>query len=467
MKPRLLIGAAAVFGAFCFTGQARAADDCSHWRNEARKTSDLDTLNNLLTRASGGCDVAVVQAIRDRITAVRNGPQGSNSGQASPTPPPSGPPSPPTPPAHSSVLTIGQTANGALTDHSATDSNGVAYDAWSFHADAGQHFEVTMTAANNSGLDTYLSVGRASGGQYQEIASNDDRGDGTLNSMVRFQADRTGDYAIRARTFGAGQYGAYQLLVRPYTQHAVVTNALNIGQTVNGSLTEETATDSDNVPYDVWTFHADAGQRLQISMSAAQGSSLDTYLVVGRVNGGEFHEIASNDDRGDGTFNSLLRFVPPDTGEYTIHARTFSSDSYGAYQLSVTANPFVVSSPQSIDARANAWSQQGDLTDTVDHMDFEFHPDHGKRYSVRAISDDFTPVVDVALLGSGGHVTEVNFFDYNAANSNQTGASSADANTRPSEVAEFRADAQGRYIFRVSAANLKPGHFSLIVTEVH
>src|SRR5262249_16989902 len=129
---------------------------------------------------------------------------------------------------------------------------------------------------------------------------------------------------------------------------------------------------------------------------------------------------------------------------------------------SVVSTAFTLGSPVNIDPHANAWAREGDLAGaSTDHVDFEFHPLRGKHYSVRAIAADFTPVVDVAMIGSGGQVTEVNFYNY-PSDANQT----HDPNAREANVAQFSADGQGRYILRVSATTLASGHFSVVVTEV-
>jgi hypothetical protein len=219
-------------------------------------------------------------------------------------------------------------------------------------------------------------------------------------------------------------------------------------------LTAETPVDDNGIAYDLWTFQAQAGQRLQIAMSARNDSGLDTYLVLGRMSDGEFQQVDSNDDRGDGTFNSLLRFSPAESGEYMIQARSFGQGQYGDYELMVQSTPFVVGPRVQIARNANAWMRHGELTSDPggDHVDFEFQAARGKRYSVRAISNDFAPVVDVGLMGRQG-ATEVDFYD-------------GPTSQRESNAVEFRAENRGRYILRVSASALANGNFELIVSEL-
>ncbi len=470
MKTRLLVGVAALLGTFGAVEQAHA-ESCNDMVKRARgirtqfeggatpQQAALSELRTLRLQANG-CEANPQNAIDGIIQRVAG---------AAP-PPPSNPtlpsiatpltPTIPTTPvgvprsAGPRRLTIDQSVTSNLSAESVVDSDGVAFERWTVRAQAGQALQISMAEAGESGLDTYLILGRMQGGEFVEIDRNDDSG-GTFNSMLRFTPDATGDYEIRARSFGAGQYGAYDLVVRPFVAPpAAVLRPIAIGELSNGSLTAESPADDNGVAYDVWTFEAEAGQRLQISMNARNDSNLDTYLLLGRMVDGEFQQIDSNDDRGDGTFNSLLRFYPTESGAYAIRARSFGQGQYGDYDLQVQLTPFVVGSMERIERNANAWMRHGALTAEAngDHVDFEFQAARGKSYSVRAISNDFLPVVDVGLMGREG-ATEVDFYD-------------GPASEREPNVVEFRADNRGRYVLRVSASSLANGSFDLIVNEI-
>ncbi len=470
MKTRLLVGVAALLGTFGAVEQAYA-ESCNDMVKRARgirtqfeggatpQQAALSELRTLRLQANG-CEANPQNAIDGIIQRVT----GATPPAATPTPPIANPLTPVvTPPAIAQPpvvarnagprrLTVGQSVTSTLSAETAVDGEGVAFERWTVRAQAGQALQVSMAESGGSGLDTYLILGRMQGGEFVEIDRNDDSG-GTFNSMLRFTPDATGDYEIRARSFGSGQLGAYDLVVSPYVAPApAVSMPIAIDQLSNGSLTAESPADDNGVAYDVWTFQAQAGQRLQIAMNARNDSNLDTYLLLGRMVDGEFQQIDSNDDRGDGTFNSLLRFYPAEDGEYTIRARSFGQGQYGDYDLIVQSTPFIVGSLEQFARNANAWMRPGELTADADHVDFEFQAARGKTYSVRAISTDFTPVVDVGLLGRDG-ATEVDYYD-------------GPTSERESGAVEFRADNRGRYVLRVSASALATGSFNLIVSEL-
>lgn len=465
MKTRILVGITALLGTIGAAGQAHA-ESCNDMVKHARsirsqfeagaatQQAALVELRDLRLQANG-CQDEPQNAIDGIITRVSGA-----------SPPPSNPSlpltvtSPTTPPpvatrsAAARRLTIGQSVASGLSASSAVDGEGNPYERWSIRAEAGQVLQVSMADSGGSGLDTYLIVGRMRGAEFVEIDHNDDSG-GTFNSMLRFTPEAAGEYEIRARSYGPGQFGAYDLVVSAFVAAAPsAPRPIAIDQLSTSSLTAESPVDENGVGYDLWTFQAQAGQRMQISMNARNDSGLDTYLVLGRMSDGEFQQIDLNDDRGDGTFNSMLRFSPAETGEYMIRARSFGQGQYGDYELLVQVTPFVVGALVPIARNANAWMRHGELTPdpAADHVDFEFQAARGKSYSVRAVSNDFIPVVDVGLMGARG-VTEVDFYD-------------GPASERESNVVEFRADNRGRYVLRVSASAMANGNFDLIVSEL-
>lgn len=118
---------------------------------------------------------------------------------------------------------------------------------------------------------------------------------------------------------------------------------IGMGDTVSGTL--ET-TDERNGAREAWmdTYQLTLteGQSVRLDMTSDEG--MDTYLFIGVQSDGYFEEYAANDDRGDGTLNSRLTFTAPFTGEYTIQATSFGSDTTGTYSLAV-AETVVVPPP--------------------------------------------------------------------------------------------------------------------------
>jgi hypothetical protein len=457
MRGRLFIGAAALFGAVGIGGEAQAA--CSDYLNQARRSTDRGEVERLHSEAARErCLQPVIQGIQRRLAELS--PEGVNAPKpddvaSAPAPAPAPRPEPPRPAESYRQLVMGRVGGGALTASSAVDENNVPYDMWSFRADAGERLQVTMTAPEGSALDTYLVVGRMRDGRFEEIASNDDRGDGTLNSMVRFTPEETGNYVIRARSFWQEQYGAYELLVQSAASlpaAVAVPRPLALDEQRVSTLGPDSPVDTEGggYSYELWTFQAAAGQRLHLSMASYD---FDPYLVVGRMRDGRFEEIVSNDDRGDGTLNSQVRFVPQEAGEYMIRARSYGAEQYGNYLLMVQSTASVAARVP-IDRAASAWVLQGEISTedgAQNYADFEFPAARGRRYSVRAVSTGFSPIVDVGLLRDGGGLAEVDFFG---------------ARDREPNAAEFSAGNRGRYIVRVTAPALSGGSFDLIISEM-
>ncbi len=106
------------------------------------------------------------------------------------------------------------------------------------------------------------------------------------------------------------------------------------GQSVSGTLETADPAASDGTYYDDWTYSGTRGDRLTLSL---RSDTIDTYLRFGRMKGGEFSQIAENDDGGEGS-NSLLQVTLPADGEYVIRVNTLVTET-GPYTLRVTKRP--------------------------------------------------------------------------------------------------------------------------------
>lgn len=464
MKARLLIGVAALAGAFCIPESAFAFV-CGDYVMQGN-TVKRSLLRGAITqpaalveirrisgeaRASQGCDPTNLNALLNIVTYIER-----YEGAPPPPPPPPSPGtdivSPPPPPPQDSrptVIAIGQPVVGELSDRSAVDpETGVPYEMYRFHAEAAAPLQISMSEVGGSGLDTYVVVGRMRNGQFEELAYNDDSR-GTLNSQLSFDPPESGEYAVRARSFWQGDYGAYELLVELMPEIIPPTiRPLALDQVVAAELSANSSTAPDRgTAQDIWTFQAESGARLAISMSASEDSSLDTYLVLGQMYEGEFYPISYNDDRGDGTFNSLLRFRPTESGEYAIRATSYAQGQYGGYDLIVEREAFLFDNPTRLDASENAWMQAGALSAEVGHVDFEFRPTRAGRYRVQVMSEEFVPTVEIGAVGRDNSLTEIN-----------------DPAAAAGYVVEFDGQRRGRYIVRVASSAASFGAFSVLIS---
>lgn len=183
---------------------------------------------------------------------------------------------------------------------------------------------VASTFALTDGLDTTLTLVDANG---IVLAQNDDRGDGTLNSQLVYQAAGAGHYEIVASTFSGNGAGDLMLSL------ALDPNAkapFNFASVEGAPIAHYEGELNDAQPSREYRVDLAAGQTI-LAMSDAVSGNLDTVL---RLNDPEGLPVAMNDDRGDGSLNSAFAFTAPVAGAYTLQLSRFErSSSSGAFRL--------------------------------------------------------------------------------------------------------------------------------------
>ncbi len=110
----------------------------------------------------------------------------------------------------STPISFGDTVQGQLERDDWTDVfiDGSFTDLYEIELRAGQQITVEM---QSDSIDTYVSFLRGPGDQ---IADNDDIGEGNTNSRLSYRAPADIRFFIAATTFRAGQTGPYTLSVR-------------------------------------------------------------------------------------------------------------------------------------------------------------------------------------------------------------------------------------------------------------
>ena len=107
-------------------------------------------------------------------------------------------------------LQAGVRAQGVLDEDDAVlEADDSYYDLWTYQGREGEALKIHMTSDD---FDTYVAIGRMVNGTWEEVASMDDGGEGT-NTLLEVTLPATGEYVIRANSFGAEQTGDYTLLV--------------------------------------------------------------------------------------------------------------------------------------------------------------------------------------------------------------------------------------------------------------
>lgn len=232
-------------------------------------------------------------------------------------------------------ITLGTAATGELTETDwSEEENDRLYDVWTFRGRGGQRVSARMESDD---FDTYLNLGRMENGTFTSLATDDDGGEEGTDSRLSHVLPEDGEYVIRASSYG-DQGGAYTLNVEERVMRApAAARPLEPGRQVEGELDEDDAVlDTDGSFYELWSYRGHAGEQLRIRMDS---EAFDTYVAIGRMEGGcgDFEEIATMDDGGDGT-NTLLEITLPEDGEYVIRANSFSAEQTGAYTIVVESS---------------------------------------------------------------------------------------------------------------------------------
>ena len=290
-------------------------------------------------------------------------------------------------PPRPSGIRVGQSIQGVLTAGDPESEGGLAYDAYSFRARAGDRFAIDLSADE---FDPVVRVGQMRAGSFTELAMNDDTQATGLNSRLIFTAEEGGDYIIRATPLSAANEGAYTLALARGPDMAAAQN-IEIGGSIEGSLAEDDGKGAGGATADAYRFAGQEGQRVRIDMNSDE---FDTYVELfdaSRVSLGE-----DDDGAAEGT-NSRLTFTLPSTGDYLIEARAFT-EATGAYSLSVSEiEPEKAPEPLPFGSPIQGEIGETDSTDSEDRgFDaFTFQGVAGQRVQAIMRSGDFDTYLQV------------------------------------------------------------------------
>lgn len=360
----------------------------------------------------------------------------------------------------SGPLGVDEARQGELTAQEAR-SDGRVWDDYRLRLDANQSVEIRL---NSEEFDAFLEVGLGDGDDFRALASNDDGGGG-LNSLVRYQAIEASTFTVRARALGGRGTGPYRLEVREANlTPPPEARRIAFGQARAGVLSdgEARAFDDGNQLYDLYSFTAQAGQRVRLSMDAADVNgrlAFDTMLVVGRIRDGAFQRLASNDDH-DNTTNSLIHLLIPEDGEYLVRAQAYSSNGAGEYEIRLDVAPErPAPAPVSLPDRPNATVYLSALTNDMPvvrnqtyYQDFSFRARQGRRYVIELTSPVFEPYLEIGE--AGGQAFEA------LASSDERGSAPNSARI------SFDAPRNGAFIIRArSYSDGATGEFEVTIAE--
>lgn len=191
----------------------------------------------------------------------------------------------------------------------------------------GSFLQVDVRPTEGSLLDPVLTITDVRTG---EVLAEDDDSGGNLASSARVRSDvrRQVELSITSFAFYSGEEsgGPFELQLRRGEFTVPRTEPIAFGGSASGRV-------STGVPR-YYTVTGAAGQLLEVAL-LAQDDSIDPLLSLYDGTNVEGEVLASDDDGGEG-LNSLLRFVLPKAGTYTIAVGGYG-DSSGSYTLHVAA----------------------------------------------------------------------------------------------------------------------------------
>ncbi|MGK2934553.1 MAG: hypothetical protein ACSLFE_04830 [Gemmatimonadaceae bacterium] len=227
------------------------------------------------------------------------------------------------------VLSAGQSYTGALESSDPLWTDNTHYDLWRYHGRAGERLTIIMRSPSFS---SYLQYGRMNGNEFSYLGGSTGRTiGGQQETVLEVTLPETGEYGIRANSHGR-HTGQYVITVSSSGGAASTPSAsslptIRVGSTVRGSLTTaDVQTDSGWYHKD-YTFSGSAGQVIQVDL---QSDEFDTFIDLYQGT----RCVAEDDDGGDG-LDSRLVFTLPETGSYTICARSRYANRTGPYTLSL------------------------------------------------------------------------------------------------------------------------------------
>lgn len=106
-------------------------------------------------------------------------------------------------------LASGIAVSGTLTFEDEEADDGKLFDSYRITARAGESVTITM---RSTAMDSFLSLGQMTGGEFTKLEDDDDSAGGT-NARIQHTFESAGEYLIRASTIDTGKTGAYTIRI--------------------------------------------------------------------------------------------------------------------------------------------------------------------------------------------------------------------------------------------------------------
>ncbi len=261
-------------------------------------------------------------------------------------------------------LAVGAVATGALDP--AGDK-----DWFRMQLDAGATYRVFLDADGEGEAALSDPLVRILNAQGEEIARDDDGGDG-LNAYLEFTAPARGAYFVEAGGFSEEAEGRYRLRLVAGDIPGDATTDVSLS--AEGDARESRLSPSGD--RDWYGLELDAGETVRLSLiNAPQGGVGDPLMVVYDSNGAE---VARDDDSG-GDLNAYLEFSASEAGRFFVEARGFSDEAEGAYVLELAAGE-IGADPSSADMIDPSGQRQSQISPAGDSDWFSIEVIEGRPY---------------------------------------------------------------------------------------
>ena len=242
-------------------------------------------------------------------------------------------------------LTFARPAQGRLSAGDVTNDDGKNTDNYSLTLPANRRIQIDVSS---EAFDPTITLtGPNKSGAVAQLADDDDSGPGN-NSRIRFTTEAAGVYKINVTsTSDESSEGAYSILVGSVPARAPLPapRVVGLGASVSATMTTtgpKEEIDGEDIVTQRYRFVAQAGQTYAI---AIKSSAFDPMVEAGNYGtNGEFEQIKSDDDGGEGT-DALLRFKAEKSGPIILRVRETGISSEegsenskakgGAYTLAV------------------------------------------------------------------------------------------------------------------------------------
>lgn len=301
-------------------------------------------------------------------------------------------------------IRLGQTVQGSLDAGSLKLDDGSYFDLYRYDSRGNETIVILM---ESSDFDAYLMLGTLDGGNFNQLASDDDGGGGT-NSRIEYQITSSGSYYIRANTLEADQTGNYTLRL----QSAGLTNTLAgsvkelaIGRTITDRLNSSNEVLSDGSYAQRYRIQLTQNQVVQITL---QGDDFDAYLMLQDDTGAV---VAQDDDSAGGT-DARIDFTAPKTGAYTVIVNSLGREQEGEFALFVesirggstataaqTATRRPISIGQTLNGTFSAASPT--LDDGSHYADYILAGTPNQTVEIHLESDEFDAYLQFGVLTNG------------------------------------------------------------------